>query len=132
MFFDPSLRTRVSFDTAITQLGGHCINIFADRDIYDLEPQDQVVMDGTAEEHVKDAARTLSRYVDALGIRQINHCGSWEDDRQEQRLFAGPLEDHDGMMGYPKTIEQEMVGFCAEQLLHYVPESVYFPCTLAN
>jgi len=47
-------------------------------------------------------------------------------------LFAGPLEDHGGMMGYPKTLEQEMVGFCAEQLLHYVPEPVYFPCTLAN
>ncbi len=83
MFFDPSLRTRVSFEVATRQLGGHCINIFAERDIYELEAEDQVIMDGPAEEHVKDAARTLSRYVDALGIRQLGRQGSWARDRQE-------------------------------------------------
>jgi N-acetylornithine carbamoyltransferase len=86
LFFDRSLRTRVSFEVATVQLGGHCINIFADREMYDLEPEDQVVMDGRAEEHVKDAARTLSRYVDALGIRQLGRTGSWEHDRQERLL----------------------------------------------
>ncbi len=86
LFFDRSLRTRVSFEVAMVQLGGHCINIAADREMYDLEPQEQVVMDGRAEEHVKDAARTLSRYVDALGIRQIARGKSWERDRQELLL----------------------------------------------
>ncbi len=86
LFFDRSLRTRVSFDVAMTQLGGHCIQIFADREIYDLEPEEQVVMDGAAEEHVKDAARTLSRYVNVLGIRQIQHTGSWESDCQDKLL----------------------------------------------
>jgi N-acetylornithine carbamoyltransferase len=71
LFYDRSLRTRVSFEVAMVQLGGHCINISADRELYDLEAEEQVVMDGTAEEHVKDAARTLSRYVDALGIRRV-------------------------------------------------------------
>ena len=86
LFFDRSLRTRVSFEVAMVQLGGHCINIFADREIYDLEPEEQVVMDGLAEEHVKDAARTLSRYVDALGIRFTKRKGSWDRDRQELLL----------------------------------------------
>jgi N-acetylornithine carbamoyltransferase len=81
LFFDRSLRTRVSFNVAMVQLGGHCINIFAENEIYDLTPEEQVVMDGRAEEHVKDAARTLSHYVDALGIRQISQTGSWERDR---------------------------------------------------
>ena len=60
---------------------GNCINIFADHEIYDLTPEEQVVMDGPAEEHVKDAARTLSRYVDALGIRQISQTSNWDRDR---------------------------------------------------
>ena len=83
LFFDRSLRTRVSFEVAMRKLGGHSLNVFADREIYDLTPEEQVVMDGRAEEHVKDAARTLSRYVDALGIRQISQTGSWERDRQD-------------------------------------------------
>ncbi len=86
LFFDPSLRTRVSFDVAMTQLGGHCILIDADREIYDLEPQEQVVMDGAAEEHVKDAARTLSRYVDVLGVRQVGRTSDWQRDRQDLLL----------------------------------------------
>lgn len=85
LFFQPSLRTRVSFEVAMVQLGGHCINLSRD-DLYELEPEEQAVMDGAAEEHVKDAARTLSRYVDALGIRAATRTGSWERDRQELLL----------------------------------------------
>lgn len=85
LFFHPSLRTRVSFEVAMVQLGGHCINL-SSADLYELEPQDQAVMDGRAEEHVKDAARTLSRYVDALGIRSAARFGTWERDRQELLL----------------------------------------------
>ena len=88
LFFDRSLRTRVSFEVAMDQLGGHCMNIIADRELYDLESHEQVVMDGRAEEHVVDAARTLSRYVDALGVRQISQTGSWERDRQDSLIRA--------------------------------------------
>ena len=85
LFFQPSLRTRVSFEVGMQQLGGHCINLSAD-DLYELEPSEQAIMDGPAEEHVKDAARTLSRYVDALGIRAAARTGTWERDRQELLL----------------------------------------------
>ena len=85
LFFQPSLRTRVSFEVGMQQLGGHCINL-SDDDLYELEPNEQAVMDGPAEEHVKDAARTLSRYVDALGIRAAARTGTWERDRQELLL----------------------------------------------
>jgi len=85
LFFQPSLRTRVSFEVAMVQLGGHCINLSGD-DLYELEPQDRAVMDGAAEEHVKDAARTLSRYVDALGIRAAARTGDWTSDRQDLLL----------------------------------------------
>ena len=85
LFFQPSLRTRVSFEVGMQQLGGHCINLSSD-DLYELEPSEQTIMDGAAEEHVKDAARTLSRYVDALGVRAAARTSTWERDRQELLL----------------------------------------------
>ncbi len=88
LFFEKSLRTRVSFEVATVQLGGHCLNIFAENELYGMEPDDRVVMDGTAEEHVKDAAKTLSRYVDALGVRHLHRSKSWDVDRQERLLHA--------------------------------------------
>ncbi|MEO0480966.1 MAG: N-acetylornithine carbamoyltransferase [Planctomycetota bacterium] len=90
LFFDKSLRTRVSFEVAAVQLGAHCIDI-STNEMYDLEPSEQVIMDGAAEEHVKDAARTLSRYVDLLGVRQLSRTSSWDVDRQE-RLLHGYAE----------------------------------------
>ena len=105
LFFDRSLRTRVSFEVATVQLGGHCINIFADRELYDLEPEEQVVMDGPAEEHVKDAAQTLSRYVDVLGIRQLSRSGTWERDRKELLLHSYATHSSVPVINLESTME---------------------------
>jgi ornithine carbamoyltransferase len=61
LFEKPSLRTRVSFEVAMTQLGGHAL--FA---------QGTEFMLGTRESP-EDAARTLSRYVDAIVVRTHAH-----------------------------------------------------------
>jgi ornithine carbamoyltransferase len=61
VFEKPSLRTRVSFDVAMWQLGGHAIY---------LSP-DEI---GLGErERVSDAARTLSRFVDGVVARTYSH-----------------------------------------------------------
>jgi ornithine carbamoyltransferase len=62
MIFDkPSTRTRVSFDVAMYELGGHAINITAGECGL-----------GTRES-VPDVARTLSRFCDAIMIRTFGH-----------------------------------------------------------
>ena len=62
MIFDrPSTRTRVSFDVAMRQLGGESIT---------LTGQDMQLGRG---ETIADTARVLSRYVDAIMIRTLDH-----------------------------------------------------------
>jgi ornithine carbamoyltransferase len=62
MVFDkPSTRTRVSFDVAMSQLGGHSIM---------LTGQEMQLGRG---ETIADTARVLSRYVDAIMIRTLDH-----------------------------------------------------------
>lgn len=61
LFEKPSLRTRVSFEVAMTQLGGHVL--FADGNEFSI---------GTRETP-EDAARVLSRYGDAIVIRTHAH-----------------------------------------------------------
>lgn len=61
MFEKPSLRTRVSFEVAMHQLGGHAIY---------LSPGEV----GLGErESVSDVARVLSGYVDAIAARTFSH-----------------------------------------------------------
>ncbi len=57
LFEKPSTRTRVSFEVAMRQLGGHCTTL-TDRD-----------MQLGRGETVADTARVLSRYVDAIMLR---------------------------------------------------------------
>jgi ornithine carbamoyltransferase len=61
VFEKPSLRTRVSFEVAMRQLGGHCLY---------LSPPEV----GLGErEPAADVARVLSRYVDAIAARTFKH-----------------------------------------------------------
>lgn len=48
----------------------------------------------------------------------------------EEKLFAGPLTGHQGMVSYQKTLEQEMMHYCTEQILTYMPAAKFFPCTV--
>jgi ornithine carbamoyltransferase len=61
VFEKPSTRTRVSFETGMTQLGGHAIF---------LGPEDIHLGHG---EPVRDTARALSRYVDLIMARTFDH-----------------------------------------------------------
>lgn len=88
LFFRGSLRTRTSFEAAVHQLGGHCINLNAATDFWELEARDGVVMDGRAPEHIRDAAAVLSRYVDALAIRPPLVGQAWQTDRRDEGIRA--------------------------------------------
>lgn len=61
LFHKPSTRTRTSFETGMTRLGGHAIMMSPDH------------MQLDRGEPIKDTARALSAYVDAVMIRTSDH-----------------------------------------------------------
>lgn len=69
LFFNPSLRTRVSFIMAMEKLGGMTMPLDVKEGAYTFEYGDGVVMDKNTIEHVKEAAKVLSGYCDAIAIR---------------------------------------------------------------
>lgn len=87
VFFNPSLRTRTSFQVAMTDLGGSAIVLDAGG-TWPLETVDGVVMDGEAEEHVSEAARVLSRYCDVICLRAFPKFKNWVVDRQDLIIKA--------------------------------------------
>lgn len=90
VFFNPSLRTRTSFELGMTQLGGHAIVLEPGKGAWPMEFESGAVMMGDAEEHVRDAARVLSRYVDMIAVRRFPEFQDWSVDRQDHviRAFA--------------------------------------------
>ncbi|MEQ1527853.1 MAG: radical SAM protein [Methylococcales bacterium] len=48
----------------------------------------------------------------------------------QEKLFASPLNNQQGMMMYPQDIEQALNQYCTEQVLRYIPAEKFFPCTL--
>ncbi len=90
VFFNPSLRTRTSFDVGIHQLGGHAVVLEPGKGAWPIAFGDGVVMDGDEEEHVREVARVLSRYCDLIAVRAFPKFKSWEDDRRDLviRSFA--------------------------------------------
>lgn len=90
VFFNPSLRTRASFDIGAYQLGGHAVVLEPGGGAWEMAFGEGEVMDGSAEEHAKEAARVLSRYCDIIAVRAFPKFQDWSVDRQDLvlRSFA--------------------------------------------
>ncbi|MCK7594123.1 N-acetylornithine carbamoyltransferase [Pseudomarimonas salicorniae] len=86
LFFNPSMRTRTSFELGAHQLGGKAIVLQPGKDAWPIEFDFGTVMDGEAEEHIAEVARVLSRYVDMIGVRAFPKFVDWSLDRQDRVL----------------------------------------------
>lgn len=45
----------------------------------------------------------------------------------DEPLFAGPLEQTNGIVSYRREIQEKMMAFCSTELRSYVPEEICFP-----
>jgi N-acetylornithine carbamoyltransferase len=69
VFFNPSLRTRASFEAVMARGGGHAVVIEAGSGAWKLEERVGAIMNEDRPEHLLEAVPVLSRYVDALAVR---------------------------------------------------------------
>jgi N-acetylornithine carbamoyltransferase len=70
LFFNPSVRTRVSCEAALARFGGTGITLAAGKDTWSFECGEGVVMDAGTQEHVRELAPVLSRMGHLVGIRK--------------------------------------------------------------
>jgi len=84
LFFNPSLRTRLSTQKAATNLGMNTIVMNLSTDGWNLEFEDGAIMNGNKAEHVKEAAQVISQYCDIIGIRSFPSLTDKEKDEEEQ------------------------------------------------
>lgn len=83
IFLNPSLRTRISTQVAARNLGMEVVVFNIDKEGWQLEFADGVVMNGDKAEHVKEAAAVIGQYVDILGIRTFPGLVNRQDDYSE-------------------------------------------------
>lgn len=83
VFFNPSLRTRTSFEAAMLRGGGHGIVLEVGAGVWKLEDRDGVVMDQDKTEHLKEAVPVLGRYVDGLAVRTFAKGEDFEEDHAD-------------------------------------------------
>jgi len=82
LFFNPSLRTRLSTQKAAYNLGMHVISMNATHG-WKLEFEDGVEMSADRSEHIREAAGVISQYADVIGIRSFPTLEDREKDYQD-------------------------------------------------
>lgn len=83
LFLNPSMRTRISTQVAARNLGMEVVVFNLDKEGWQLEFTDGVVMNGSTSEHVKEAAAVMGQYFDILSIRTFPGLKNREEDYRE-------------------------------------------------
>lgn len=83
VFFNNSLRTRLSTQKAALNLGMNVMVLDVNQGAWKLETERGVVMDGDKSEHLLEAIPVMGSYADVIGVRSFAQFKSKEDDYNE-------------------------------------------------
>lgn len=86
VFFNSSLRTRLSTQKAALNLGMNVIVLDINQGAWKLETERGVIMDGDRPEHILEAIPVMGSYCDVIGVRSFARFESKEDDYNEAIL----------------------------------------------
>lgn len=83
IFFNSSLRTRLSTQKAALNLGMNAIVLDINQGAWKLETERGVIMDGDKPEHILEAIPVMGSYCDVIGVRSFAQFESKRDDYNE-------------------------------------------------
>ncbi len=86
IFFNNSLRTRLSTQKAAMNLGMNVIVLDVNQGAWKLETERGVIMDGDKSEHLLEAIPVMGCYCDIIGVRSFAKFENKEDDYSEKIL----------------------------------------------
>jgi N-succinyl-L-ornithine transcarbamylase len=145
LFFNSSLRTRLSTQKAALNLGMNPIVMNVSGDAWGIEFEDGTVMNGTTAEHIKEAATVVSQYCDIIAVRAFPTLTDKEKDASEHILtsfvkFASvPIVSMESATGHPLqgltdaiTISENTLKKRPKVVLSWAPHVKALPHAVAN
>ncbi|MBI2453129.1 N-acetylornithine carbamoyltransferase [Candidatus Peregrinibacteria bacterium] len=96
LFANPSLRTRLSFESGIKKIEGK-VNVVSLSDTWNFEYRDGTVMDQDKQEHIKEAAQVISKYSDLIALRKSDlittknyhtNLSTWDEIKRDEAINA--------------------------------------------
>ena len=144
LFFNASLRTRLSTEKAAKNLGMDVI-VLNVTDAWQLEFESGVVMNLDKSEHVKEAAQVISQYADILAVRAFPSLKDKAKDLSEwiinsfQTYATVPIVNMESATGHPLqaladaiTIEELKTKKTPKVVLSWAPHPKVLPHAVAN
>ena len=145
LFFNNSLRTRLSTQKAAQNLGLNTIVMNFGSEGWQLEYEDGKVMDQNKAEHVKEAAQVVSQYCDIVAIRAFAGLEDKQLDAEEVVLnnfikyATVPVVNMESSVGHPLqaladaiTLEENKVSHKPKVVLSWAPHPKSLPHAVAN
>ncbi|TLF46892.1 Rossmann-fold NAD(P)-binding domain-containing protein [Maribacter aurantiacus] len=145
LFFNNSLRTRLSTQKAAMNLGMDVMVMNFGSEGWTLEYGDGTVMDQNTSEHVKEAAQVVSQFCDIVAIRAFASLTDKEQDEAEVVLngfkkYAGiPIVNMESSVGHPLqaladaiTLEEHNSKERPKVVLSWAPHPKALPHAVAN
>ena len=145
VFFNSSLRTRLSTQKAALNLGMNVMVMNVESDSWQIEFEDGVVMDQGKAEHIREAAAVMGMYCDILAVRAFAGLQNRDEDYKETvlekfRAFAGiPIINLESATRHPCqsladliTIEELKTKAKPKVVLTWLPHFKPLPQAVAN
>ena len=145
IFFNSSLRTRLSTQKAAMNLGMNTMVLNVNQDGWRMESELGVIMDGDKPEHLREAIPVIGRFCDIIGVRAFANLESREEDYAEKilnqfiQLSGVPVVSMEAATRHPLqsfanllTIEQYKTKSRPKVVMSWAPHPKVLPQAVPN